>query len=399
MEKLQGRRLEQLLTATVDPVTLASRLAAGRHLHDGLRRPLPGGGARPPRAGRRILHRRDAGDERSGSPSSSTATGYVTVAERPLDPADYPGAPPENLRARVAGVHADAAGRSTCATSASGGRGRRAPAGSSPEGPASSIDDRADHPVVHVAHEDAAAFATWAGAGAAHRSRVGVRRARRPRRSRRSRGATSARPGGRIMANTWDGPDFPWRSTGESGWHAHVAGRQLPAERLRAVRHGRQRVGVDRGLVDEPAPRGRRQAVLRAGEPARRSRSRRATTRRSRSSAIARKVIKGGSHLCADTYCLRYRPAARRPQMIDTGTSHIGFRCVRRPTGVIQDETMTADRSCRRGARAPPATPWWRSSTPPTAVPVEQRFACFDNDGTLWCERRRTCSSTSSSTR
>ena len=46
--------------------------------------------------------------------------------------------------------------------------------------------------------------------------------------------------------------------------------------------------------------------------------------------AIPRRVIKGGSHLCADTYCLRYRPAARRPQMIDTGTSHLGFRCVHR---------------------------------------------------------------------
>jgi formylglycine-generating enzyme len=43
---------------------------------------------------------------------------------------------------------------------------------------------------------------------------------------------------------------------------------------------------------------------------------------------IPRKVIKGGSYLCADSYCMRYRPAARRPQMIDTGMSHIGFRCV-----------------------------------------------------------------------
>jgi len=43
---------------------------------------------------------------------------------------------------------------------------------------------------------------------------------------------------------------------------------------------------------------------------------------------VPRKVIKGGSFLCADGYCKRYRPAARRPQMIDTGTSHIGFRCV-----------------------------------------------------------------------
>jgi formylglycine-generating enzyme len=40
-------------------------------------------------------------------------------------------------------------------------------------------------------------------------------------------------------------------------------------------------------------------------------------------------VVKGGSFLCADSYCMRYRPAARRPQMIDTGMSHIGFRCVR----------------------------------------------------------------------
>jgi sulfatase modifying factor 1 len=45
--------------------------------------------------------------------------------------------------------------------------------------------------------------------------------------------------------------------------------------------------------------------------------------------SIPRKVIKGGSFLCADSYCLRYRPAARRPQMTDTGMSHIGFRCIR----------------------------------------------------------------------
>jgi sulfatase modifying factor 1 len=44
---------------------------------------------------------------------------------------------------------------------------------------------------------------------------------------------------------------------------------------------------------------------------------------------IPRKVIKGGSFLCADSYCRRYRPAARRPQMVDTGMSHIGLRCVR----------------------------------------------------------------------
>jgi formylglycine-generating enzyme len=45
-------------------------------------------------------------------------------------------------------------------------------------------------------------------------------------------------------------------------------------------------------------------------------------------SRIPRKVIKGGSHLCAPNYCLRYRPAARQPQMIDTGIAHLGFRCI-----------------------------------------------------------------------
>ena len=46
-----------------------------------------------------------------------------------------------------------------------------------------------------------------------------------------------------------------------------------------------------------------------------------------------RRVIKGGSHLCAPSYCLRYRPAARSPQMIDTGMAHLGFRCIVRAGG------------------------------------------------------------------
>src|SRR6266536_5828272 len=52
---------------------------------------------------------------------------------------------------------------------------------------------------------------------------------------------------------------------------------------------------------------------------------------------IARKVVKGGSHLCAPNYCLRYRPAARQPQMIDTGMSHIGIRCIVRPAATDGD--------------------------------------------------------------
>ncbi len=134
-------------------------------------------------------------------------------------------------------------------------------------------------------------------------------------------------PPGERLANYWHG-DFPWRA--EPGYGGTHAGRLVPGERLRSLRHGRQRLGVDDRLVRLAAPRGREQAVLRA----RRTRAE-AAVEASYDPAqpqfrIPRKVIKGGSFLCADSYCMRYRPAARRPQMVDTGMSHIGFRCVRR---------------------------------------------------------------------
>jgi sulfatase modifying factor 1 len=53
---------------------------------------------------------------------------------------------------------------------------------------------------------------------------------------------------------------------------------------------------------------------------------------------IPRRVLKGGSHLCAPNYCLRYRPAARQPQMVDTGMSHLGFRCIMRAAGPAEEK-------------------------------------------------------------
>ena len=174
-----------------------------------------------------------------------------------------------------------------------------------------------------------------------------------------------ARPGGRIMANTWDGPDFPWRSTGRAAGCAPSPVGQLPGQRVRAVRHGRQRLGVDRRLVDRaatpttPTARAARPTNPRGGDVEASYDPAQPQFR------VARKVIKGGSHLCADTYCLRYRPAARRPQMVDTGMSHLGFRCVRASSRhrARRTTSMTIRRCCRRGGPGRPATPSSPSST------------------------------------
>jgi formylglycine-generating enzyme required for sulfatase activity len=251
------------------------------------------------------------------------ATGYVTVAERPLDAAEYPDAPAENL---VPGslVFTPTPGPVDLRHLSQWWTWTPGAAWRSPEGPGSTIADRWTHPVVHVAHEDAVAYATWAGgrlpteAEWEFAARGGLE------------GATftwgdEPRPGGRIMANTWDGTDFPWRSSGESGFVRTAPVGSFPPNGF----------GLDdmagnvwewtddwwtehRPDSDKPCcvPNNPRGGDLESSfDPAQPQ------------FRVPRKVIKGGSHLCADNYCLRYRPAARRPQMIDTGMSHIGFRC------------------------------------------------------------------------
>ena len=254
-------------------------------------------------------------------------TGYVTLAERPPNAADYPDADPSLLVPGSAVFHPtphpvplDDPGRWWAYVPGASWR--------HPWGPASDNTDRQDHPVTHIAYEDAETFARWAAkdlpteAEWEYAARGGLD------------GATFAwgndpTPGGELMANHWQG-DFPWRNTGARGWRGTTPVGLFPANgyglydmtgnvwEWTSDYYDPRGAGSDapsspcctppaNPRVDGP------DASYDIGHPG---------------AHIPRRVIKGGSHLCAPSYCLRYRPAARQPEAIDTSTSHIGFRCV-----------------------------------------------------------------------
>ena len=250
------------------------------------------------------------------------ATGYVTVAERGLDPADHPGMPPE-LLAPGAVVFTPPDGLLNLVDVRQWWRYVPGADWRHPTGPGSSIEGRDNYPVVNIAYEDAQAYARWLGrelpteAQWEFAARGGLDG------TTYSWGDEYYDPVAGWRANTWQGL-FPLQDDADDGYHGAAPvgcfapnGYGLFDMAGNVWEYARDWYVPEHppGPVTDPQGPDMALAARYAG------------------AAVPSVVIKGGSYLCAPNFCARYRPAARQPQELSLGASHLGFRTVSNDPG------------------------------------------------------------------
>ena len=249
------------------------------------------------------------------------ATGYITIAERKPDAKDFPGAPPENL---VPGSVVFTPPNNKVSLDDHFAWWRYVPGANwrHPNGPQSNLDGKEKHPVVHIAFEDASAYANWAGkrlpteAEFEFAARGGLDR-------KRFAWGDEFKPGAKFQANSFQG-HFPDTNTGDDGFIGSAPVRSFTANGF--------------GLFDMAGNvwewtadwyRADYYKTLAATHQVTRNPSGPADSLDPSEPDVAKRVQKGGSFLCTDEYCSRYMPGGRGKGEPNTGTNHLGFRCVR----------------------------------------------------------------------
>jgi formylglycine-generating enzyme required for sulfatase activity len=250
------------------------------------------------------------------------------VAERPLDAVDYPDAQPELL---VPGslVFTKTTGPVDLSDYRHWWQYHPGACSKRPAAKGRTINGRDHHPVVHVAYEDVTAYAEWAGkelpaeAEWEFAARGGLD------------GAAFAWgdkhfPGGKPVANTWQG-EFPWQNLNLDGFEGTAPVGSFPANGYGLFDITGNVWEWTADYYSTASPDAPQHACCVPTNPRVTKPDESLTDPNEPGAGIPRMVIKGGSHLGAPNYCLRYRPAARQSQMIDTGMAHLGFRCIVRP--------------------------------------------------------------------